>query len=133
MSDEIPVTPLYEQLDQSTPEYINARIMFLEQQFQANPERLESARRRVSEGKAALRRAVAEATLRVEGRSADLRAAQVDSDPGVESARSECELAEVLFAALRDAVHEGSKELNALQTRSANLRAEINMSGKGRP
>lgn len=132
MSDVVEV-PLHEQLDQSTPEYINTRIMFLEQEFQNNPRLLENARNKVTVLKAKLRTTEAHARLRADAKSADLRSALMDVDPEVVAGREEVAVAESELLYLKDLVHESSKELNALQTRSANSRAEISLAGRGRP
>ncbi|MEU2002014.1 hypothetical protein ACH47B_13065 [Rhodococcus sp. NPDC019627] len=130
MSD-VHVPPLYEQIDQGTPHYINTRIMLLEQEFQGNAQRLDGARREVSRAKAALRNAEAHARLNASGNSKDIRDAEVLQK--TEGQRDAVEFAELALKHTQDLVHEGSKELNALQTRSSNLRSEINVSGRGRP
>lgn len=127
MSDVQDVS-LSEQLDPSTPAYVNARLMELEQLFQQAPKLLEAQRNKVTVARARLRRAEAKARINADGRSADVRDAQVVE--ATVDAREGLEVAEAAFKYLQDEVHSWSREKDSLQTRSANLRAELQLGAR---
>ena len=128
---EVRDVSLSEQLDPSTPAYINARLMELEQRFQEAPLHLREARERLALATEEYSRVRAYALLEAQGRNAAEREARVFLN--TEEQREGVRVAEAAFKYLQDRVHELSKELNALQTRSSNLRSEITIAGKGRP
>lgn len=128
MTDDVRDVSLSEQFPPDSIGYINARLMEIEQEFQSAPDELDVARNEVLVAKHALRSAVAQATIKATGRSADIRAAEVDVATFAE--RERVDVAEAAFAYLRDVVHELGREKDALQTRSANLRAEMQLGAR---
>ncbi|ASN69222.1 hypothetical protein 7S3_44 [uncultured Caudovirales phage] len=119
---------LADQLDPTTPAYVNARLLELEQHFQRAPRLLEQARDALTVARARLRREEAKARIDADGRSADVRDAQVSQ--ATESAREGVEVADAAFKYLQDRVQQWSREKDALQTRSANLRAEMQLGAR---
>ncbi|OZD23857.1 hypothetical protein CH253_08350 [Rhodococcus sp. 06-156-3C] len=133
MADEVRSVSLSEQFDPGTPEYVNARLLELERLFQQAPSLLREGRRVAREAKEALAVAEAHAGLAA-ARNAELtneagRKAQVLIDTTDE--RSAWQTADAAFKFLEDKVHQYGREKDALQTRSANLRAEMALAGQG--
>jgi chromosome segregation ATPase len=129
--NEVRDVSLSEQLDPSTPAYINARLMELEQRFQEAPQELRDRREALAKATEKYLTAKAHAFLTADGPNKEAREAQAHI--ATAEAREGVRVAEAAFKYLQDRVHELSKELNALQTRSSNLRSEITIAGKGRP
>lgn len=127
------VTPLSEQLDPSTPAYVNARLMELERKFQDAPALLRAERDRQAAAAEALAVAEARAGLKAaadEGlRNESARKAFVTVE--TVGAREEFRVADGAFKYLQDRVRQLSHELESLRTRSTNLRSEISVSGSG--
>jgi len=136
---------LSEQLDPSTPAYINARLMELEQRFQEAPQKLAEAREVVTlardkfdDATEDYQTAKAHAFLDADGRNKESREAQAliateDERKAVRVAEAAYKYAQDRFALLSDKVKQFSQEKDALQTRAATLRAEMQLAGKGRP
>lgn len=126
------VTPLSEQLDPSTPAYVNARLMELEQKFQEAPAVLRQERERQQAAQEAL--SLAEARAAVEAAGLGLRnesARKAHVTVATTSERDAFRVADVAFKYLQERVKSYSQELDSLRTRATNLRAEINISGQG--
>lgn len=127
------VTPLSEQLDPSTPAYVNARLMELEQKFQEAPTVLRVERGRQQAAAEALAVAEAHAGLKAAGdsglRNESARKAYVTVETAKE--RAAFHVADAGFKYLQERVRAYSQELDSLRTRATNLRAEINISGQG--
>lgn len=128
MTDDVRDVSLADQLDPTTPGYVNARLLELEQNFQRAPKLLEQARDALTVARARLRREEAKARIGADGRSADVRDAQVLQ--ATEDAREGVEVADAAFKYLQDRVQQWSREKDALQTRSANLRAEMQLGAR---
>lgn len=132
MSD-IEVTPLSEQLDASTPAYVNARLMELEQKFQQAPVMLRESREKQQAAQEALLVAEAHAGL-VAAKDPGLRNESArKAFVAVETAdvRGVALVADAAFKYLQERVKAYAQELDSLRTRSTNLRSEINVSGQG--
>ena len=126
------VTPLSEQLDPSTPAYVNARLMEMEQKFQEAPAVLRVERERQQAAQEAL--SLAEARAAVEAAGLGLRnelARKAHVTVATVSERDAFRVADVAFKYLQERVKSYSQELDSLRTRATNLRAEINISGQG--
>lgn len=120
---------LSEQFDPSTPGYVNARLQELEQFFQESPDLLDEARNKVVVAGERYASAKARATVSAEGRSKEIREAQAFI--ATRDEREALQVAEAAYKYLQDRVQAYSREKDALQTRSANLRAELQLSMKG--
>ncbi|WP_107984242.1 hypothetical protein [Rhodococcus sp. OK519] len=128
MTDDVRDVSLADQLDPTTPAYVNARLLELEQCFQRAPKMLEGARDALTVARARLRREEAAARVAAAGGAKDVRDAQVVQ--ATESAREGVEVADAAFKYLQDRVQQWSREKDALQTRSANLRAEMQLGAR---
>lgn len=126
--DDVSDVSLSEQLDPTTPEYVNARLMELEQFFQSSPGMLQDARNQVVVAGEKYAAAKARAFLSAQGRNKEARESQAFLDTRNE--REELQVKEAAFKYLQDGVQAYSREKDALQTRSANLRAEMTLSGR---
>ncbi len=130
MSD-IQEVSLSEQLDPTTPEYVNARLMELEQFFQQSPALLDRERNKVVVAAERLAAEKARAFLAADGSNKESREAQAFL--ATRDAREVWQVAEAAYKYVQDRVHAYSREKDALQTRSANIRAEVQLSGRGKP
>lgn len=128
MSD-IQEVSLSEQLDPTTPEYVNARLMELEQFFEQSPKWLEEARNKVTVAHERYAAEKARAFLNAEGRNKESR--EAEAFLATRDAREEWQVADAALRYLQDQVTAASRQKDALQTRSANLRAEIQLAGRG--
>lgn len=128
VSDDVRDVSLADQLDPTTAAYVNARLLELEQNFQRAPKLLEQARDKVTVARARLRREEAAARVAAAGGAKDVRDAQVVQ--ATEAAREGVEVADAAFKYLQDRVQQWSREKDALQTRSANLRAEMQLGAR---
>lgn len=131
MSDEVTDVLLSEQLDPTSPAYVNARLYELEQFFQEMPDLLESIEGAHDEATEAHLLAEAWARLEADGKTAADREAQVF----LKTAESR-KVLQAAKSALRHAkarVKARSEEKDTLITRSVNLRREMDLSGRGRP
>jgi TPR repeat protein len=126
---EVRNASLSEQLDPTTPEYVNARLMELEQFFEQAPKWLETARNAVTVSHERYAAEKARAFLNAEGKNKEAREAQAFL--ATRDAREEWQVADAALRYLQDQVTAASRQKDALQTRSANLRAEIQLAGRG--
>lgn len=74
---DIPVTPLHEQLDPTTPAYIDAKLMYLEQRFDEMADLIKPLEDAVDDAEEAHNEAKAHAELEADGKTAAKREAQV--------------------------------------------------------
>ena len=77
MSNELPVVPLHEQLDPTTPAYINAKLWYLEQRFDEFADLMKPLEDAVDDAEEAHNEAKAHAELGADGKTAAKRDAQV--------------------------------------------------------
>ncbi|MFE5790667.1 hypothetical protein [Rhodococcus erythropolis] len=131
MSDEVRDEPLHHQVDQSSLQYVETRMMLLELFFQTSHELLEQVEAEHDQAVEAHLMAEAWAMLNAEGRNAGER--QADVATRTVETRKAVRVAGLALKKAKALVKGRSEERALLQTRASTLREEMKtLSGRGR-
>lgn len=115
MSDDLPVVPLHEQLDPTTPAYIDAKLMWLEARFDEMADLIKPLEDAVEDADEKHSTAKAHAELAADGKNAAVREAQVFL--ATTESRRELSVARAALGYAKNRVRGWSEAKSTLQTR----------------